>query len=158
MQHDESTEGQYDPLMQALPAYESFAKSIVLEKRGKLTKTQMDVLVGLQYAGKMSMGQMAEYLAVSKEQTSRAVGPLEKKGLVVRSRSSENYRVVEVALTDAGHAFLLAARADIERELARKLAPLSPQDRAQLMEASQTAVDILQKLLPGRIPPPLPKE
>lgn len=141
--------GSYTPFMMALPAYENFARGIMMKRRGGLTKTQMDVLVGLRYAGKMNMSQVADHAAVSKEQASRAVAPLVQRGLVSRSRSARQYRAVEVSLTDEGQKLLEDTRAEIDREIGERLSPLSQEDRDRLMEASLTAVEILRKLQPA---------
>lgn len=138
--------GKYGPIMAALPAYEGFVKGTLLGQRGSMTKTQMDLLVGLGFSGKTSMGELAEHLAVSKEQASRAVGPLVKQGYVARARNPENHRVVEVGLTEEGRAFLKTTGAEIDRAIDEKLERLSPEDRERLMEASRTAVQILRKL------------
>ncbi len=138
--------GAYAPIMAALPSYEGFMKGILMKRRGDLTKTQMDMLVCLLFAGKMGMSQVADRLAISKEQATRAAGPLVERGLVRRARSAENYRVVEIDLTDSGRAFLEATRDDIDREISEQLAPLSQRDRDRLLEASRTAVEILRKL------------
>lgn len=146
MEEEMAAEGPYGPLIAALPAFESFMKGILMDQRADLTKTQMDAMLTLHFTGKTGMGQLAERLAVSNEQASRAIGPLEQKGFVARSRNAQRYRVVEVELTDAGIAFLDSTRAEIDREIEERLEPLSQGERESLIAAAKTAVGILRKV------------
>ena len=49
------------------------------------------------------MGQAQTYLHQSASTTSALIAKLEKDGFVTRTRSKEDNRVVNVALTEAGH-------------------------------------------------------
>lgn len=53
---------------------------------------------------------------------------------------------MEVDLTDEGKAFSGRAHDEAEREVAGKLASLSAEGRARLLEASRVAVEVLGKL------------
>ena len=116
-----------------------------MNHRDDLTKSQVDVLIGLKFAGKMSMTQVSEHLAVSKEQATRATAPLVQRGFVKRERRKDNYRVVEVSLTNEGEQRLADGLAIVLREINGNLRSISDEDRAQLVEASRTAVEILRK-------------
>lgn len=130
----------------AMGAYDNFARGIVMSNRGILTKSQVDVMLGLILFGKMNMTQVSEHLAASKEQASRAVAPLVERGLVKRTRSVQNHRVIEITLTEEGLRQFELSRSYLIEGIRNRLAHLSEKDRAALMDASRTADRILRKL------------
>lgn len=140
MEHEELVH-----IIAARDAFDDFCKRSLMNHRDDLTKSQVDVLIGLKFAGKMSMTQVSEHLAVSKEQATRATAPLVQRGFVKRERHKDNYRVVEVSLTDEGEQRLADGLAIVLREINGNLRSISDEDRAQLVEASRTAVEILRK-------------
>lgn len=133
-------------LVEATDAFNNMAKQVIMSHRKALTKSQMDALVGLRFADKMSMTQLAEHLAVSKEQATRATAPLVDRGLVKRERSADNYRIVEVSLTGEGWRVLEEDLAAILSEMEEHIEPLSLHDRERLIEASRVVVEVLAKL------------
>ena len=140
MEHEELVH-----IIAARDAFDGFCKRSLMNHRDDLTKSQVDVLIGLKFAGKMSMTQVSEHLAVSKEQATRATAPLVQRGFVKRERRKDNYRVVEVSLTGEGEQRLADGLAIVLREINGNLRSISDEDRAQLVEASRTAVEILRK-------------
>lgn len=133
-------------IIEATDACNNLSKNAIMTHRNGVTKSQMDALVSLKFAGKMSMTKLAEHLAVSKEQASRAVAPLVERGLVQRARSAEHYRVVEVSLTDDGIRWL---DDDLDYVLAKvneRLEPLPERDHERLAQAAATIVEILGKV------------
>lgn len=133
----------------AMGAYDNLGRHLVMENRGELTKSQVDVLMGLKLFGKMSMTQISEHLAVSKEQASRAVGPLVEQGLVRRERSSEHYRIIEISLTDEGNRKVEDAQLSLYNRLVERLEPLSEEERELLVDSSCRALEVLVKLQRG---------
>lgn len=135
-----------EAILKAMGAYDNFGRHTVMSQRAELTKTQMDVIIGLDLFGTMSMTQMSEHLAVSKEQASRSVAPLVECGLVGRKRSPREHRVVEISLTEDGQAFNNASKREAAEDVRRRLSLLSQEDRDLLIEASRTAERLLCKL------------
>lgn len=133
-------------IIHAMGAYDNLGKHLVMENRGRLTKSQVDVMMGLDLFGKMSMTQISEHLAVSKEQASRAVAPLVEQGLVRRERSAEQHRMIQVSLTEEGRRNVAAAHQTLLSRLLERLAELSPSEREQLIDASRKALSVLFKL------------
>ena len=133
-------------IIHAMGAYENLGRRLIMEKRGTLTKSQVDILLGLDLFGKLNMTQISEHLAASKEQASRAVAPLVDRGLVCRERNSENYRIIEIFLADKGKRFVKDVQQHLSQRLDECLKGLSEKDRAQLIEASCRACDVLVKL------------
>ncbi len=130
----------------AMGSFDGLARHLVMSHREKLTKTQIDVLMGLFIFGEMSMSEMSEYLAVSKEQATRAVAPLVDAGYVRRARKPDQRRIVEISLTEEGRRNVEKHNEIVIRDIRECLSGLSDEDRVALVEASRTAVDIIRKL------------
>lgn len=151
MEHTTEREGDIESIpelavLKAMGAYDNFGRHTVMSQRESLTKTQMDAVIGLDLYGSMSMTQMSEHLAVSKEQTSRAIAPLVERGVIKRERSPREHRVVEISLTERGKAFSDAHKREAAEDVRERLALLSEEDRSQLIEVSRIAERLLSKL------------
>lgn len=132
-------------ILAAMGAYENFAKRIVMGNRGILTKSQADVMMGLALFGTMSMTQISEHLAVSKEQATRAVTPLVELGWVRRERNPDRRRIVEISLTEKGAESLEESSRIFAEAIRSRLEKLDEEDRQRLVEASRTAAITLKK-------------
>jgi DNA-binding MarR family transcriptional regulator len=71
-----------------------------------LTMGQIRLLFMLRHAGPLPMGRIAEVFDLSSTAATGFVGRIERHGLVERRHRSDDRRVVECALTDAGTQFL----------------------------------------------------
>ncbi|MBS5449726.1 MAG: MarR family transcriptional regulator [Coriobacteriia bacterium] len=131
-------------VIRATVALDHLARHLVMAGRDTLTKSQLDVMMGLAVIGSMSMTQMSRHLAASKEQATRAVAPLVDEGLVARERQSANRRVVEISLTDKGRACLAEHDAQARTALKARLDEFAEKDRERLVAACHEIVDILQ--------------
>lgn len=131
----------------AMGAYDALARKALMSSRDDLTKTQADILMRLALHGQTSMSNMADDLAVSKEHITRAVNSLAERGLVEKERRKDNFRMVEAHLTDAGSEVARSIRlASIER-LNKRLADIAPEDREALIEASETVMVVIDKIV-----------
>lgn len=92
------------------------------------------------------MSQMSEHLAVSREQTSRAVGPLVERGMVERARNPNQRRQVEIFLSEAGCRDVVRRNALVLEDIRACVAGLSDEDRLALVEASRVAEGVMRKL------------
>lgn len=133
-------------LMEATDAFNNLAKRVVMNHRGTLTKTQMDVLISLKFTGKLSMTAVSDRLAISREQVSRTTGPLVEMGYLNRVRNDANHRVFEVSLTEKGRRLLDEDFASILDEMDENLSPLSEYDQHRLVKAARTVVEVLGRL------------
>jgi len=91
-----------------------------------LTLGQMRLLFLLHREGPQPMGRIGELLGLSTTASSGFVGRIERHGLVQRRHRSDDRRVVECVLTDAGRRFLQGVsgmRLDLIRQ---RLATLEP--------------------------------
>ncbi|HEV7605554.1 MAG TPA: MarR family transcriptional regulator, partial [Candidatus Limnocylindrales bacterium] len=71
-----------------------------------LTLGQLRLLFLLQREGPLAMGRIAEMFDLSSTASSGFVARVEHHGLVERGHRSDDRRIVECSLTDAGHRFL----------------------------------------------------
>ena len=137
-----------EAVLDAMGTFEALARHALMASRGDgLTKTEADIIMRLHFCGKLSMSNLADDLAVSKEHITRSIASLVKRGLVEKRRSSENYRMVEATLTEEGMKLAETIRlASIER-VRRRLDVVSEQDRETLLRASEQASAIIHKIL-----------
>ncbi len=133
-------------ILDASCAYDALARHAVMRNRSALTKVQADIVMSLALLGEMSMTELAHNLAVSKEHVSRAVSALCDSGLVEKRRSEDNFRVVNARLTAAGTERALAIRKATVECLQQPLSVLSNDERHELMEISQRAIELLDKV------------
>lgn len=133
-------------IIEAMGAFDNLAKHIIMENRGELTKTQTDIMMGLVLFGKMNMTQISRHIASSKEQTTRAVAPLVQKELVKKERNGENFRLIEVSLTEKGLNLLQSNQMTMNENLLKQLEGLTASDRRKLIKASQNACEVLRNL------------
>jgi MarR family 2-MHQ and catechol resistance regulon transcriptional repressor len=72
------------------------------DRMGHLSRHEMEAFVQLGRKGKLTMGELADNLLLSVSSATFLADKLEEKGLVVRSRSLDDRRVVRVGLTGEG--------------------------------------------------------
>jgi DNA-binding MarR family transcriptional regulator len=93
--------------------------------------------------GQMTMGQLAEQVALTSGGVTRMVDRLTEAGLVERRDCETDRRVQYVAITDAGRAKLTEAievhLADLEREFVGRIAPDELETVVAVMDRLRTA-------------------
>ncbi|MFT4287566.1 MarR family winged helix-turn-helix transcriptional regulator [Nocardioides sp.] len=102
----------------------------------------MAVLGALAKGGEATIGELAAHERVQPPSMTRIVGCLADGGYVERRASDTDRRQVIVAITEKGRATLEADKRRREEWLARRLAALTPQERAIL----RAAAPVLEKL------------
>jgi DNA-binding MarR family transcriptional regulator len=107
-----------------------------------LSDTQLAALATLERHGAMSPGDLAEHEKVQPPSMTRVIAALVDWGLVTRAPHPTDRRQVILTVTPAGRSLVQKVRRRKEAWLARRLAELSPQERAILREAAP----ILEKL------------
>jgi len=107
-----------------------------------LSMGQMAVLGALYRNGDQAVGELAAHERVQPPSMTRTVNGLAEGGYVARGTHPSDGRQVVVSLTDEGRAVLLADRARRDEWLSRRLAGLTPDERAALRRATP----ILQRL------------
>jgi len=107
-----------------------------------LSDTQLAALATLERHGAMSPGDLAEHEKVQPPSMTRVIAALVDWELVTRAPHPTDRRQVILTVTREGRSLVQKVRRRKEAWLARKLAELSPQERATLREAAP----ILEKL------------
>jgi DNA-binding MarR family transcriptional regulator len=107
-----------------------------------LSDTQLAALATLERHGAMSPGDLAEHEKVQPPSMTRVIAALVDWGLVTRAPHPTDRRQVILTVAPAGRSLVQKVRRRKEAWLARRLAELSPQERAILREAAP----ILEKL------------
>jgi len=97
-----------------------------------LTLGQLRLLFLLQREGPMAMGRIAEVFDLSTTASSGFVTRVEHHGLVERRHRSDDRRIVECALTEAGRRFLQGVSGMRSDLLRQGLATLEPAELAEL--------------------------
>jgi DNA-binding MarR family transcriptional regulator len=107
-----------------------------------LSDTQLAALATLERHGAMSPGDLAEHEKVQPPSMTRVIAALVDWELVTRTPHPTDRRQVILTVTPEGRSLVQRVRRRKEAWLARRLAELSPQERATLREAAP----ILEKL------------
>jgi DNA-binding MarR family transcriptional regulator len=102
----------------------------------------LSVLVVLDGQGPQRVGALADAVAVTAPSMTRIVNALEAEGLVAREPDADDGRAQVVAMTPAGRSLLTSGRAVKVAALRRRLADLSPEERARL-EAALPALELM---------------
>jgi DNA-binding MarR family transcriptional regulator len=122
-----------DGLVDAI-AQTSFATTAVLTRAAAehdLSLTQLRVLAVLR-GRRLRMSTLADHLGLERSTLSGLIDRAQRRGLVQRSPSPDDRRVVEVALTRAGVALAARVTGDVSRELAPLTDALARGERRQL--------------------------
>jgi len=102
------------------------------ERVGQLDRQQYWVLAALK-CGPMRMTALAEHAQTSQASLTGIIDRMEDHGFVERVRSSEDRRVVEVALSEAGLARMRQAQAVFSERLEATLLPLDESERVEFL-------------------------
>jgi len=120
---------------------ENFAK-----KDQKITKTQFYILLTAYCNNDLSMSEIASAIASSKEQTTRAVAPLEEAGFLKRHHDKENRRVVRVELTDKGLEMIGHIRQNMIDIMKERMNFLTEEEARRFDEAADFVLEVLLKM------------
>ena len=103
-----------------------------LSRQSGLTVPQLLVMQAIAKEGSPSTSTLARHIVVSQATVTRIIDRLERDGLVNRERSTKDKRVVNVRLTDAGHAKLDVAPEPLQAEFLRKYRELERWEQEML--------------------------
>lgn len=132
------TDGSDEELRVAL---QRAARSIRRNRTHDLTDSQLSVLFLLEQADR-SPGELADLELVRPPTMNRTLNGLQRDGLIERHRGLRDARKVRVTLTPAGSAAIQETRALRTEWFSRRMAELSPEERATL----RAAVPILRRI------------
>jgi DNA-binding MarR family transcriptional regulator len=107
-----------------------------------VTLTQLSVLGTLHRRGPMSAGELAAYERVQPPSMTKVIASLEARGLLLRDIHPIDRRQAVIAITAAGVKLLDDERRSRDAWLTRRLAALTPEERAIV----RAAIPVLDKL------------
>ena len=111
----------------------------------ELSMSQMAVLAALFRNGEQSVGDLAAGERVQPPSMTRTINTLEESGFVARRPHDSDGRQVLVSLSELGRTTLVADRARRDAWLSRRLADLTPEQRAVLRQAAPILDDLSRK-------------
>ena len=111
----------------------------------ELSMSQMAVLAALFRSGEQSVGELAAGERVQPPSMTRTINTLEESGFVARRPHDSDGRQVLVSLSELGRTTLVADRARRDAWLSRRLADLTPEQRAVLRQAAPILDDLSRK-------------
>lgn len=135
---DKYTPDQILPLLQTISDLVEKRCHRFLSRRFSLTMPQYLLLLAAMYGDATTLGGLAEELNCSRGNLTGVADRLERDGWLVRERSTEDRRVVNIRLTEKGTKVW-----EIKRELAKELSELS---KIWNMEERQLLVRCLEKM------------
>lgn len=107
-----------------------------------VTLTQLSAMASLANCGSMSAGELANRERVQPPSMTKVLANLEERGLVRRAVHPSDKRQAIIEITEAGLALLDSERRSRDAWLSRRLAELTPEERALLHDV----VPVLDKL------------
>ena len=103
-----------------------------LVRESGLTAPQLLVLRAIEKEGKPSTSTLARHIVVSHATVTRIIDRLERAGLVERQKSTEDKRVTNVSLTEAGRSKLETAPEPLQAEFLREFRKLEDWEQQML--------------------------
>ena len=105
------------------------------EAVGDITASQLSALSTVARSGPLSLGELSEIERIAPPSTTRIVGRLEERGLVVRTVDAADRRVARLAASEAGQSLLNQTRTRRDAYLALRLQAMTAEERETLMRA-----------------------
>lgn len=104
-----------------------------LARETGLTAPQLLLMQGIEKEGRPSTKTLARHIVVSQATVTRIIDRLERDGLVTRSKSDTDKRVVNIGLTPLGREKLKAAPEPLQAEFYRKFRELEGWEQQMLI-------------------------
>jgi DNA-binding MarR family transcriptional regulator len=112
------------------------ARRIRNNRGANVSDSQLRVLCQLDEHGERTPSQLAEHDHLSPPSMNRTLNGLEEAGLIARTRSTDDGRRVNVSLTRDGRSLIAETRRLRTAWFSRRLADLTPEERAALEAAT----------------------
>jgi DNA-binding MarR family transcriptional regulator len=120
------------------------ARRLRQEAGGSLSPSQSAALATIERHGPLTPSELAAREQVQRPTVTRVLARLEEAGLVERAGDPADRRSTLVTITGDGRALLAAQRTRKDAYLAKRLAALSPEDRATLARAAALLEDLFE--------------
>ncbi len=105
-----------------------------LARRAELTGPQLTVLKLLEGVGDLSLSELSERIRAQNSTVTGIIDRMEREGLVLRARSTEDRRVVHIRLTEKGARIAREIAVEPMEVFRSALQVLSPSDARTLLE------------------------
>ena len=128
-------------------SFRDFQGALKRWHEGALSLVHLNLLMLLRARGPLTMTHLAELLDVSVASATGIVDRMEKKGVIERTRSEEDRRVVEVSVTDVGEELFSAMQAERQIRLTQLLSEIKDDDLAALLQGLRAFRDARERLL-----------
>lgn len=128
-------------------SFRDFQGALKRWHEGALSLVHLNLLMLLRARGPLTMTHLAELLDVSVASATGIVDRMEKKGVIERTRSEEDRRVVEVSVTDVGEEVFSAMQAERQIRLAQILSEIKDDDLAALLQGLRAFRDARERLM-----------
>lgn len=130
-----------------VPVYQrKFSRPLATMGTYRFTALQRMTLVFLLRNGPSRMRTIADFLGVSKQQTTTLIETLEKQHFVVRRVNTDNRREILVFTTKKGEDFFTMMRKEALQGLMAKMSPLSDDEIQEIIRDIHTIDGYLAKL------------
>jgi DNA-binding MarR family transcriptional regulator len=114
-----------------------------LNKKFSVSAPQVASLLALLGDGSMSPSQIAKKIMVESSTVTGIIDRLEQKGLVARTRISQDRRVITVELTEAGRRLAENAPPPIQQKIVKGLRKIDEAERAQIIQTLNRLTDMI---------------
>lgn len=128
-------------------SYRDFQGALKRWHEGALSLVHLNLLMLLRARGPLTMTHLAELLDVSVASATGIVDRMEKKGVIERTRSEEDRRVVEVSVTERGEEIFSAMQAERQIRLTQLLSEIKDDDLVALLQGLRAFRDARQRLM-----------
>ena len=133
---------------QILVALRRITRAVDLRSRALLndyglTAPQLTTLHAINRLQPVTAGAVADAIHLGRPTLTGILNRLESRGLVARSRSRQDRRVVKIRLTDEGQSILKNAPSLLQDEFLDELAKLKKWERTQILATLQRIADMM---------------
>jgi DNA-binding MarR family transcriptional regulator len=123
-----------------------------LNKKYNVSAPQVACLLALLEDGPMALSQVARKIMVNSSTLTGIIDRLEQKGLVKRTRTSLDRRVITIELTEAGRKVAENAPPPVQLKIVEGLKQLNEQEREQIIQALSKLAEMIDSKELGPAP------
>ena len=123
-----------------------------LNKKYNVSAPQIACLLALLDGGSMALSQIAKRIMVNSSTLTGIIDRLELKGLVARTRTSMDRRVITIELTEEGRKLAQNAPPPIQMKIVEGLKQLDEQEREQIIQALEKLAGMIDSQELGPVP------
>jgi DNA-binding MarR family transcriptional regulator len=115
-----------------------------------LSRTNIELLFAIYEAKRTSVSELCRRMGIARPNMTPLVSKLVDNGLITRSASPQDRRVVQIAILPAGERLWEDIRDSLKSRISENLSPLSIEDLLELQSCMATLKNIADKIPPGK--------